>query len=79
MSPQSKLIVCEQPVDVVQVFLVVLGLVPMSGCGWDLILMTRSVAKDVSSAWSPLGSVSEKSSPPSYLLPPLPSCSRALT
>eukprot|EP00731_Ephydatia_muelleri_P007375 Em0003g1623a len=56
MSPQSKLIVCEQPVDVVQVFLVVLGLVPMSGCGWDLILMTRSVAKDVSSAWSPLGS-----------------------
>ncbi|KAL5481505.1 hypothetical protein EMCRGX_G021679 [Ephydatia muelleri] len=44
MSPHPKQVVDEQPVDVVQarvLYRVVLGLVPMSGCGWDLVLLNR--------------------------------------
>ena len=44
MSPHPKQVVGEQPVDVVQarvLYRVVLGLVPMSGCGLDLVLLNR--------------------------------------
>ena len=86
MSPQLKQVVGEQPVEVVQVrvlsWVEVLGLVVYPPYEWLQVgpdSVEQSVANRVSSSWSPIDSVGEKSSLPSSSLPPLPSCSRALT